>query len=165
MDRRGSWRRLGVIAGAVGLASWGGAIAGYTQGGVTPAVGGLVGGGLGLVGSAWWSRADQRQTERRGALQARDALFEMLPLRPPADLDGEAELWPSELLLVESIAAHGTIPFWGRRAELKQLREWCADPSAPRLTVLTGPTAAGKTRLSLQLAGDLPQGWVATPRR
>ena len=52
-------RRVVVGATTIGLAATGGAIAGYTQGGWTPGIGGLVGAVLGFVGSSMWARANK----------------------------------------------------------------------------------------------------------
>lgn len=63
---------------------------------------------------------------------------------------------PARLLDPEN----GVVEFIGRVAELNALLEWCADDTAERMRLLTGPGGIGKTRLALQLAKMLAErGW------
>ncbi|NUO97129.1 MAG: AAA family ATPase [Nonomuraea sp.] len=56
-------------------------------------------------------------------------------------------------------ASRGVVPFAGRQRELEQLLAWCADPTARRLRLLTGPGGVGKSRLAVELAARLAPEW------
>ena len=79
-------RRVVLGTTTIGLAATGGAIAGYTQGGWTPGIGGLVGAVLGFMGSSMWARAQQDRADKRQALAARDSVLIKLPM--PISLSG-----------------------------------------------------------------------------
>ena len=76
-----SARRLAIVwAATLVLIAVGGFIAGYTQGGWTPAIGALIGGVLGFFGSALWAVEGQRREDTRRAIAARDLVLLTIPL-------------------------------------------------------------------------------------
>lgn len=59
-------------------------------------------------------------------------------------------------------AEYGIVPFHGREKEMDDLRAWCRDDGPLRLRLYTGPGGMGKTRLALEMAGELrKEGWRA----
>ena len=86
-----------------------------------------------------------------------------------ADLDGQTFLRPpykdlpagaseAQLLLAE----HRVVPFLGRKAELRSLRDWSTRPDRFGVAVVTGDQGAGKTRLGAELCEELTSlGWSA----
>ena len=93
--------------------------------------------------------------EEKGRLTAlRAARDELLEPMQPA-LQGTHTI--STLLAAE----HALAPFVARGTETKKLMRWCLDPAALPVHVLAGPGGVGKSRLAVQVARELPDGWVA----
>ena len=93
--------------------------------------------------------------EEKGRLTAlRAARDELLEPMQPA-LQGTHTI--STLLAAE----HALAPFVARGTETKKLVHWCLDPAAPPVHVLAGPSGVGKSRLAVEVARQLPDGWVA----
>ena len=86
-----------------------------------------------------------------------------------ADLDGRTFLVPPYADLPESagdaqqlLAEYGVVPFIGREAELRSLRDWGTGPDRFSVAVVTGDQGAGKTRLGAELCKELAAtGWSA----
>ena len=160
-------RRVVVGATTIGLAATGGAIAGYTQGGWTPRIGGLVGAVLGFMGSSMWARAQQGRADKRQAVAARDSVLIKLPrpislsgpLRAASDPSAAVLTTraPSQLLVADRQAIGRP---WGRSRDLARLQAWVQSPNSPTVGMLTGPAGVGKTRLTIQLATSLNGSWV-----
>ncbi len=55
----------------------------------------------------------------------------------------------------------GLTPFRGRDEELGELLRWCTNRAAAPVRVLAGAGGVGKSRLAVELARALPQGWRA----
>ena len=116
-----------------------------------PVVVGLVTVVVVWVGLRVWQAA-RDEKDRLNALQAaRDELLE--PMEPA--LQGTHTI--STLLAAE----HALAPFVARGTETKKLVHWCLDPAAPPVHVLAGPSGVGKSRLAVEVARQLPDGWVA----
>ena len=116
-----------------------------------PVVVGLVTAVVVWVGLTVW-QAIREEKERLTALRAaRDELLE--PMQPA--LQGTHTI--STLLAAE----HALAPFVARGTETEKLMRWCLDPAALPVYVLAGPSGVGKSRLAVQVARELPDGWVA----
>jgi len=116
-----------------------------------PVVVGLIAAVVVWVGLTVWQAA-REEKERLGALRAaRDELLE--PLQP--GLQGTHTI--RTLLAAERALA----PFVARSTETTNLLGWCLDPAAPAVEVLAGPSGVGKSRLAVEVARRLPEGWVA----
>ncbi|MDF5757641.1 tetratricopeptide repeat protein [Spongiactinospora sp. TRM90649] len=58
-------------------------------------------------------------------------------------------------------ARRAVADFIGRAGELQALADWCADPDATRMRLVTGPGGVGKTRLMLELSARIhDRGWL-----
>src|SRR5690349_1784042 len=55
----------------------------------------------------------------------------------------------------------GRTRFEGRDDERAGLLRWCTEEDGPAVRVLVGPAGVGKTRLAVELARALPEGWAA----
>jgi len=116
-----------------------------------PVVVGLIAAVVVWVGLTVWQAA-REEKERLGALRAaRDELLE--PLQP--GLQGTHTI--RTLLAAE----HPLARFVARDTETKNLLGWCLDPAASPVEVLAGPSGVGKSRLAVEVARRLPDGWVA----
>lgn len=56
-------------------------------------------------------------------------------------------------------ARHQVARFRYRRRALADLLDWCTDPASP-VHLLLGPAGVGKTRLAMEIAAQLPDGWT-----
>ena len=116
-----------------------------------PVVVGLIAAVVVWVGLTVWQAA-RDEKDRLGALRAaRDELLE--PLQP--GLQGTHTI--RTLLAAE----HPLARFVARDTETKNLLGWCLDPAASPVEVLAGPSGVGKSRLAVEVARRLPDGWVA----
>ena len=52
-------------------------------------------------------------------------------------------------------AEYGVLPFFGRDVELSKLKDWCGTQDKIAVRILHGPGGMGKTRLLMELIGDL----------
>jgi len=86
-----------------------------------------------------------------------------------AELDDPGFLLPAYTHLPEGasdaqrlLAGYGVVPFLGRAAEIRSLRDWCTRPDRFGVAVMTGDQGAGKTRLAAELCKELGgAGWSA----
>ena len=144
-------RRLGLVlvVAAVVLAGVGGAAVGLGVpawlAGAVAAVSALVAGAVVNHIDAGWDRRDDARKRRR---QVIDDLRDT----GPAGQDDVLGLL---------LAVRCPMPFRGRSRELTQLAAWRAgEPGCPVMMV-SGPAGVGKSRLALEFASRLPQGWAA----
>jgi tetratricopeptide (TPR) repeat protein len=147
------WRRAGrpVLAGALAFAAVGGGVAGFTQGGPWPGLGGLMGGMAALLAGIVADRVFQRRDEFAAARARRGDVLDRLVTevtRAGNDVLG---------LLVPTRCA---TPFRGRTREQDSLAAWC-DSADPPVMIVSGPAGVGKTRLAMQVALRLPSTWAA----
>jgi len=103
------------------------------------------------VGLTVWQAARDERDRLAARRAARAELLE--PLQP--GLQGTHTI--RTLLAAE----HALAPFVARGTETKQLLGWCLDPAAPAVQVLAGASGVGKSRLAVEVARRLPEGWVA----
>lgn len=145
-------RRLSRVAAVVGLSAFfGGAAfwAGQTQGGVLAGVASVAAAGAALL-------VDRRIQAADRLGQARHARGEVLrSLRPPP-LSQETD---GVLALLE--ATRSPTRFWSRKPEQEQIQRWLAQPEGHPVLIVGGPAGIGKTRLALQCAEQLAEGWAA----
>jgi hypothetical protein len=144
--RRSRWV---VLAGAVALAGAGGSAVGLG----TPAwLAGAVAAVSALVAGTVVDRVFRSLDERAAARQSRSEVLDSLTVATPGDRDAALELLRAD---------QSPVPFRGRRRELRQLADWCADDAACPVLMIAGPAGVGKSRLALEYAASLPQGWAA----
>ena len=93
--------------------------------------------------------------EERGRLAAlrtaRDELLEPM----------ESALQGTHTISTLLAAEHALAPFVARGTETEKLMRWCLDSAARPVHVLSGPSGVGKSRLAVQVARELPDGWIA----
>ena len=92
---------------------------------------------------------------RSGVDPAYDRLVRLwLPIAQPGGLPARRTL--RALLAPEA----GLTRFEGRDDERADLLRWCTDGAGAPVRVLVGPAGVGKTRLAVELARALPEGWA-----
>jgi len=132
-----------LVFGVVGVVAVAAAVAALTEDASTgPVIVAVIGGFVGVV-TVFGPTVLDRFQERKQARAAADNTAELVP-QGPATL-----LHP----------VRGVVPFQGRERELAELLEWCADPDAGRVRLLTGPGGVGKSRLAKELADRLRPKW------
>jgi hypothetical protein len=136
-----------------------GAVAAATLAVVTPlpavaAVGiGLLLGVLVWVVLSLRQGAAQERARRAAARQARGLVLTSL---------APVQLAAAEQNLRTLLSPHqALIPLRARHRERTQLLGWCTDPTAAPVRILGGPSGVGKTRLAVDVARALPEGWAA----
>jgi len=133
------WRAL---AGGVGFAAAGAALAYVLAGGPWAVVGAVVGAATGSFAPSVYDAIRRRDAAREGL---RDT-FEKSPSQSWARLlDPRREL----------------VGFVGRTGELTGLTAWCEGDDTDRLRLVTGPGGVGKTRLAVELSERMKRrGWA-----
>ena len=135
----GAKRSLSAGGLGVGLASAGAAV-GQVLGDTSWAwVGGIVGAVSGAFAPTLYDAVRERGRAKETA-------------RSVAELTS-GDTGPASLLAPHREA----VDFVGREVELAALEAWCADPSAARVRLVTGPGGIGKTRLMLRLISRLDE--------
>lgn len=134
-----------------------GAIAAREQTGWWPVIGVAVSAVMGVVGNFFVSRHDSLSKAMTEIVDVLDILPNLV-IDSPQDVP---ERRPSELLSPGFQASTGIIPFWGRAEVLSKLTNWAGDSEGPQLSILTGQPLVGKSRLSLEFAKHIPDGWIA----
>ena len=148
---RAGWGRTLVAVGGAALLV---ALALWASTGMAVAV---VAVGVGVTG--WgWQRAQQRKTldlaHRKGPDLAHD---ELARLWTPVSTTPSGVLPPPRMLRA-LLSAEACL---SRRDERNKLLAWCTDPAALPVRVLAGAAGAGKSRLAVEVARALPEGWTA----
>ena len=60
---------------------------------------------------------------------------------------------------------HSDLPLWNRRRELDVVVNWLLEPDSPAVLSVIGQAGVGKTRLTLQVAREVPKGWTVARLR
>ena len=116
-----------------------------------PVVVGLVAAVVVWVGLTVWQAAREEKDRLTALRAARDELLEPM----------ESALQGTHTISTLLAAEHALAPFVARGTETKKLMRWCLDPAALPVHVLAGPSGVGKSRLAVQVARELPDGWIA----
>ncbi|WP_440086794.1 tetratricopeptide repeat protein [Streptosporangium sp. LJ11] len=157
-------RRIRLVGGTTGVGTGlgvalGAGVAGWTQGGWAPAIGGAFGGVASLFGAVVLDQRLQRDAERENARKARDGALSSLEPDPRAAAGA--------LTLLR--AGQCPIRFYGRVTESAMLARWDVSPvTQPKMAgqdrhpviVITGDAGVGKSRLAYQHGLDLPVEWA-----
>ena len=114
---------------------------------------------VGVGVSGWgWQRAQQRKrpdlAHRKGPDLARDELARLWTLVSTTP----SGVLPPPRVLPALLSAEACL---SRRDERNELLAWCTDPAALPVRVLAGAAGAGKSRLAVEVARALPEGWTA----
>jgi tetratricopeptide (TPR) repeat protein len=141
VSREPRWRAL-PLAGGVGLAVAGAALAYVLAGGPWAVAGAVIGAATGSFAPSVYDVIRRRDAAREGL---RDT-FEKSPAQSGARLlDPHREL----------------VGFVGRTDELRALTAWCGCDDTDRLRLVTGPGGVGKTRLAVELSERMKtRGWA-----
>ncbi|MFC4041021.1 tetratricopeptide repeat protein [Dactylosporangium siamense] len=112
-----------------------------------------------LVAPFIWPAVTAR---RQHGQQRWSAWTQMVDVWPwAANVDVEVGTGPVTAGVLD--ARRALVRFRLRRVELRTLLDWCTDPAAAPVHVVSGPAGIGKTRLAVQLATELaiePTPWV-----
>jgi len=122
---------------------------------------GAVGAVSALVAGVIVDRAFGTRDADKAALEARAKVLDELTAPVPADPEKAVAANRADPLALLR-ADRSPMPFRGRGRELRRLTEWLADDAvASPVFLLSGPAGVGKSRLALQFASRVPDGWVA----
>ena len=151
--REAVWRAWFLVPAAiVGIVVW--LVVGtMATGQVIPVLCGSGAASVGLMGLVAWQTVRARQRQRADARAARAEALDPLQL-PPLEPDLHSV---STLIAPERVLA----PLESRRALIEEMVAWCLSPTTPAVGILDGPSGVGKTRLTVEVARLLPEGWVA----
>ena len=130
---------LGGAAGGLGASAWlAGAVAAVTA----------------LVSGAFLGYYFPARDQRRAALATRGEALDALR---PDDVSAETPVAdPLSLLRAD----RSPMPFRGRGQQLRQLNAWRDDEQGSPVLLLSGSAGVGKSRLALEFASRLPEGWA-----
>ena len=151
MTGKGGRSRIGfvVLAAAVALAAVGGSAVGL---GAPSWLAGAVGAVSALIAGTLVDRVFHARDERAAAAGRLRQVLADLTMTVPGDGDDVLGLLRAD---------RSPVAFRGRRRELRQLADWCADDLACPVVMISGPAGVGKSRLALEFALGLPDGWIA----
>src|SRR5258708_39400987 len=144
---RGRYSRPGLVVAvaAPALAGAGGSAVGL---GAPAWLAGTVASVSGLVAVTVVDRVFNSLDERAAARQRRNEVLDSLKAAAPGDRDDALGLLRAD---------RSPVPYRGRRRELRQLKDWCADDSACPVLMIGGPAGVGKSRVGLEFAASPPR--------